>query len=107
MKKYTYTFDQLRDNPSGARALFMSYKWTMKHGGVDLDNYFTADSGKIEANSPMEACEKLFRIYNLRNVMSYEGRSMSVSDIVNIWDNDQDPPEKSSWYCDSFGFVRL
>lgn len=105
--KYTYTFDQLRDNPAGHVAMFMNYKWTLEHGGVDQDNYFTADSGIIEANSPQEACEKLYRIYTIGHPSDYSGRSMIVSDIVNLWDNEQDPPKKISWFCDRGGFVRL
>ncbi len=106
--KYTYTFDQLRDNPAGIMALFMNYDWIQKHGGVDQNNYFTADSGTIEAETPQQACEKLFRFYNARcNLTGYAGRSMSVSDIVNLWDNEQNPPKKTAWFCDSIGFVRL
>lgn len=106
--KYTYTFDQLRSNPKGFSAQFMNYDWTQKNGGVDQENYFTADSGTIEANTPLEACEKLYRFYNSRyNLHGYDGRSMSVSDIVNLWDNEQDPPVKTSWFCDSIGFKQL
>ena len=106
--KYTYTFDQLLDNEAGSAAMFMSYEWMQKHGGVDQSNYFTADSGTIEAETELQACEKLFRFYNARyNLTGYYGRSMSVSDIVNLWDNEQDPPVKTAWFCDSFGFVKL
>ena len=106
--RYTYTFDQLRDNSAGIRALFLDYKSTLKlFGGVDQDNYFTADSGTIEANSQQEACEKLYGIYNIDHPVGYTGRSMSVSDIVNLWDNGQEPPVKTSWFCDSIGFVQL
>lgn len=105
--KYTYTFDQLRENVAGIKAMFMGFKWTQEHGGVDQDNYFTADSGTVEADDPQEACEKLFRIYNCTSPAGYAGRSMSVSDIVNLWDNEQEPPVKTSWFCDSVGFVQL
>lgn len=106
--KFTYTFDQLRDNPAGNAALFMDYEWAQENGGVDQDNYFTADSGTIEAETPEQACEKLYRFYNAKcNLIGYAGRSMSVSDIVNLWDNEQDTPAKTSWYCDSIGFKKL
>ena len=106
--KYTYTFDQLRDNEAGIIARFMNYEWTKKNGGVDQDNYFTADYGTIEAETPEQACEKLFRFYNAKyNLIGYAGRSMSVSDIVNLWDNSVEPPVKTSWFRDSFGFKRL
>lgn len=106
--RYTYTFDQLRGNDAGIEAMFMSYDWAQRHGGVDPENYFTADSGTIEAVTPKAACKKLFRFYNARdNLTGYAGRSMNVSDIVNLWDNEQDPPVKTSWYCDSIGFVQI
>lgn len=106
--KYTYTFNQLRDNEAGLAALFMDYEWTQAHGGVDQDNYFTADSGTIHAETPMEACEKLFCFYNAEyNSTGYAGRSMSVSDIITLWDNEQEPPVKTSWFCDTIGFILL
>ena len=105
--KYTYTFDQLRDNDAGFNALFMNYDWATAHGGIDQENYFTADHGTIEASCPEAACEKLFRIYNVEHPAGYIGRSMSVSDIVNLWDNSQEPPVKTTWFCDSIGFKQL
>lgn len=105
--KYTYTFDQLRDNPAGISALFMDYEWAKANGGVDTDNYFTADSGTIDADTPQEACEKLYRIYNVDRPSDYHGRSMSVSDIINLWDNEPEPPVKTSWYCNRIGFVQI
>lgn len=107
--KYTYTFDQLRDNDKGIEARFMSYQWMQSHGGIDQDNYFTADSGTVDATSPEVACEKLYRMYNIREERpaGYEGRSMSVSDIVCLWDNSVEPPVKTTWYCDSIGFKKL
>ena len=105
--KYTYTFDQLRDNEAGIAARFMNYEWTKNHGGVDTDNYFTADSGTIEADTPQMACERLYRSYNIDHPSGYNGRSMSVSDIVNLWDNEQDPPVKTTWFCDRVGFVQI
>ena len=105
--RYTYTFDQLRWNEAGIEAMFMPYDWAQRHGGVDTENYFTEDSGTIKADTPLAACERLYRIYNIDHPSGYIGRSMSVSDIVNLWDNEQDPPVQTSWYCDSIGFVQI
>ncbi len=108
--KYTYTFDQLRDDADNIRnRLFVGYDYTVRNrGGIDLDKYFTADYGVIEADSEPEACEKLFRLYNIgQRPKGYTGRSMSVSDIVTLWDNDQEPPVKTIWFCDSFGFRQI
>ena len=106
--KYTFCFNQLRDNDKGFRALFLNYKQISRQGGVDLENYYTADFGTIEASSPEAACEKLFRKYNSgdpHELKGYEGRSMSVSDVVELWPVDDGP--HTTWFCDSFGFVQL
>jgi len=108
--KYTYTFDQIRDVPAeNVYRLFECYERTIElFGGVDLDRYYTADSGVVEAPDEITACEHLFSAYNTdKRPEGYTGRSMSVSDIVNLWDNSTDPPTKSTWFCDSFGFKRL
>lgn len=108
MMKYTYCFNQLRDNDAGNEALFLNYRKISSRGGVDLDNYFTADFGTVEASSPQAACEKLFYKYNSYDPVQldgYEGRSMSVSDVVELW-----PIYvglHTAWFCDSFGFVQI
>lgn len=86
---------------------FMDSEYTESHGGIRPELYFTAGSGIIEAISPEEACEELYRKYNLERPAAYRGRSMSVSDIVNLWDNEQEPPVKSSWFCDTCGFKQI
>ena len=107
--KYTYTFDQLRDVPEeNVHRLFLDLEATVRHfGAVDLSRYFTADSGVIEAPDEITACERLFIVYNRTYPVGYTGRSMSVSDVVNLWDNSTDPPKTSTWFCDSIGFKLL
>lgn len=107
--KYTYCFDQLQDTEENWLRRFESYERTAKeYGGVDLDRYFTADSGIVAADSPEEACERLFMAYNRdTRPHGYEGRSMSVSDVVRLWDNTVAPPVEMVFFCDSFGFRKL
>ena len=107
--KYTYTFNQLRDCPGeNTERLFLCYEETVRHfGAVDLSRYFTADYGTVEASSQPAACEKLYEIYNVNRPEGYHGRSMSVSDVVVLWNNETDPPQRGRWYCDSFGFRLL
>ncbi len=107
--KYTYTFDQLRDvPPENARRLFLNLEATVRQfGAVDLSLYYTADSGVIEAPDEITACERLFIVYNRTYPAGYTGRSMSVSDVVTLWDNSVNPPKKSTWFCDSVGFKIL
>lgn len=107
--KYTYTFNQLRDCPGeNTERLFLDYKTTVRRfGPVDLNRYYTVDHGTIEAHSQPTACEKLYGIYNASKPDGYHGRSMSVSDVIILWDNDTDPPQRGCWYCDSIGFRLL
>ncbi len=110
MIRYTYTIDQLRDMPEdNIRRLFLDFEATVRFfNAVDLSRYYTVDSGTIEAPEPEIACERLFRLYNSdERPAGYTGRSMSVSDVVNLWDNSVEPPKKSTWFCDSIGFKRL
>lgn len=108
--QYTYTFDQLRDIPSeNVYRLFLGFESTVERfGAVDLTRYFTADSGVVDAPDELTACERLFCVYNDdRRPEGYAGRSMSVSDVVTLWDNSTDPPKKSTWFCDRIGFKLL
>lgn len=107
MHEYTYTFDQIEESEDVNLLAFMHYDFAARHGGVNPKIYFTADQGTICAASPVAACEKLFAIYNVNRPADYTGRSMSVSDIVNLWDNSTDTPVKTSWFCDSIGFVQI
>lgn len=107
--KFTYTFDQLRDIDENAHLVYLNYQSTVENfGQIDQSRYFTADYGVIEAGSEKAACEKLFHMYNSDAIPAgYTGRCMSVSDIVNLWDYDNEEAPKTSWFCDSCGFVKL
>lgn len=108
--KYTYCFDQLRDVPrENVNRMFENYDTQLRDfGGIDLDLYFTADHGIVEAPDEITACERLFAAYNAdRRPKGYAGRSMSVSDVVTLWDNSVEPPVKTTWFCDSIGFKLL
>ena len=107
--RYLYTFDQLRDIEENRPLRYMNYKWSVGNfGQIDQSRYYTADNGVIEAASEKAACEKLYSMYNSATMPSgYTGRCMSVSDIVNLWDYDNEESAKTAWYCDSIGFVKL
>ncbi len=102
--KYTYCFNQLRDKPENVYKRFADYEQAKP---IDLHEYFTADYGTVEAEAPEIACEKLYGRYNVKHPENYLGRSMAVSDVVELWDNSTDPPVHTVWYCDSFGFKQL
>ena len=108
MTEFAYIFTLLPAGlPDEDDMRFFDYEFTKTHGGVKLHNYVAADHGTICADSPEQACEMLYRIYNVDYPAGYTGRSMSVSDIVHLFDNSSGESVKTSWFCDSFGFVRL
>lgn len=69
---------------------------------IDLDLYSIVYEGEVE-NGPdkgieaMAVLELLFREFNINHPTDYCGRSMSVSDLVELGDR--------FYYCDSCGFV--
>lgn len=65
---------------------------------VNLDNYDLVYSGEVNTNTT-NVLEELFRLFNIEQPCDFYGRSMSVSDIVQIG-NDY-------FYCDSFGWENI
>lgn len=108
MKKFVYILKRLKDEDSTAQLRFLNYKNAQRFGGVKLSNYFSAAGGTIRAANEEAACEKLYWLYNRdERPAGYTGRSMSVSDIVELWDNSEAEPTKTIWYCDSIGFQQI
>ena len=107
--KFYYTLNQIStETVKGCTALFMPYVWQEQHGGVDFELYSTEHSGTVEASSPLAACEKLFMLFNVEPPREYTGRSMSVSDVVCLWEvTSRNEAPATAWYCDSIGFKRI
>lgn len=67
---------------------------------IDFSKYELVREGTFDDEGTVdvfEVLEDLFHIFNTISPQGYQGRSMSVSDIVKI--------EGSYYYCDSFGWV--
>lgn len=65
---------------------------------VDLENYDLTYEGEINTDLS-NILEELFRVFNIEQPDDFYGRSMSVSDIVQIHDD--------YFYCDSFGWENI
>ncbi len=101
------------------RLAFMDFDWLHRHLGFTEINraiYDLVFEGEVNCSS----LEDVFRMFNLDHPEGYRGRSLSVSDIVEVLDShrnpDSDPeftkPEFSDvkagcYFCDSIGFRRL
>ena len=108
--RFTYILLQLKSCEENRLRLFEDYETTVERcGGVELDRYVSVDIGRVEAVSEREACEKLFTRYNApgERPKDYTGRSMSVSDVIRLYDDSERPTKQTVWFCDSFGFRKL
>ena len=67
---------------------------------IPAELYENVYIGEVNANSPKD----IFRIFNLKHPKDYRGRSLSVSDVIEI----QDVPDSSHFYfCDPIGFTEV
>ena len=71
---------------------FMSYDFTMKHGGIERKYYRTVFSGEM----PVSNLEAIYMLLNTSCPEGYTGHSLSVSDIIVV--------DGTTYFVDSFGF---
>lgn len=67
---------------------------------VPAERYAEVYQGELE----IRTLEEVFYLFNMAHPEGYRGRSMSVSDVVEISD-----PEKGEdfYFCDTFGFRQV
>lgn len=78
--------------------VFMRYSFAEGHG-FDLKDYEVVYQGEIEGESRDEMLEELFEVFNINHPEDYDGRCLSVSDVVKLGDD--------YYYCDSIGWKKL
>lgn len=95
MRRY-YIFQLPLNNPK----IFNSFDIIDK---ANLKDYVSVYTGKSNIENDYELCEKLFEEFNCNHPSNFAGHSLSVSDIIEIKD------DNNSWfyYCDDIGFVFL
>ena len=91
-----YKIKQIKDIRNCEYA-FSHYDWCKDK--INLDDYEVVYEGELECSEISDALEELFEIFNVRHPEDFKGRSMSVSDIVEI--------EGKNYYCDAFGWKKL
>ena len=95
-----YQVNQDKDEKAVA---FLSLDMLEKFSGskdVDPKIYEEVFEGVVPCND----LEDVFRMFNLEKPEGYEGRSLSVSDVVGIIDENG---ETHYHYCDSIGFKKI
>ena len=91
-----YKIKQIKDIRNCGYA-FMHYNWCKDQ--INLDDYEVVYEGELECSEISEALEELFEIFNIRHPEDFKGRSLSVSDIVEV--------DCENYYCDAAGWKEL
>ena len=91
-----YKIKQIKDVDNCEYA-FKHYNWCKDQ--IDLDDYKVVYEGELEYPEMPNALEELFEIFNIRRPEDFKGRSVSVSDSVEV--------DGKNYYCDAAGWVEL
>ena len=91
-----YKIKQIKDIENCAYA-FKHYE--RAKNVLDLNDYEVVYEGELDYPEMPNALEELFEIFNNKRPKDFEGRSMSISDIVEI--------DGKNYYCDFVGWVEL
>ncbi len=78
--------------------VFGGFNTAMKNN-FSLDDYEVVYTGNIKAGEATEILEVLFDIFNISHPTDFTGRSMSVSDVVDL--------DGKLYYCDHVGFKEI
>ena len=91
-----YKIKRIEDVENCAYA-FKRYEWAKNV--LDLNDYEVVYEGELDCPEMPNALEELFEIFNVRRPEDFKGRSMAVSDIIEV--------EGKNYYCDAIGWVEL
>jgi len=82
--------------------MFNSYEYIKESCGdkFPAEIYEVVFSGKVAE----ENCEDVFRIFNTKFPTEYKGRSMSVSDVIEVISGLNN---SEFWFCDNMGFKKV
>ena len=95
--KYNVKIYQMNVNSD---ILFMPYDFTMKHGGIDFENYdMVYEMCVIDNRNEYQILEDIYEMLNIDHPHDSRGRSLSVSDIVELNGN--------RYFVDSFGYQKI
>ena len=97
MKMRLYQIDLERDIE---RLAFMNYE--KAKGKMDCGSYDRVFDGEVPCND----LEEVFEMFNIDMPDGYAGRSMSVSDVVEITEG-TDKAKPGFYFCDSCGFKEI
>ena len=79
--------------------VFSGLSFAQKDNKFSLKDYEVVYSGEIDDYNIEYTLEKLFDIFNIYHPEDFTGRSMSVSDVVEL--------DGEYYYCDHVGFKKI
>lgn len=89
------------NNPAAVPFLFTRYTEAIRIGGeIKAEHYKMTFDGDVATDSLQE----LFTMFNIASPEGYTGRSMSVSDVIEII---RTKDSSIFYFCDNIGFVRI
>ena len=100
MRINIYQIDSEKDTN---RVKFSGYDETMKHGSIISQNYKCVFRGDVDGD--LEAVYSLFNAEERPG--TYQGHSLSVSDIVEVIRDDTGQTQPGSYFVDRIGFEKL
>ena len=94
---YAYLIYQIKD-PIKCNYAWMS--WKIAKRDINLMDYDCVYTDSIDGEDPDAVLENLYEMFNINHPLDFNGHSLSVSDIVVLFDDNG-----CKWYyCDSFGW---
>ena len=96
-----YQINVKRDNERVAFLDIESMKELKGYDKPDSSIYEAAYSGEVDCNS----LEDVYRMFNINHPSGYRGRSLSVSDIVEV--KSAENVEPGCYFCDTVGFQKI
>lgn len=90
---------QITDSPENHNR-FMNYDFTKEHGGIEENTYKNVFFGDVEAKD----LEDIYKLFNTKRVPTHQGRSLSVSDVIEIIESDNEKLNGKCFFCDNVGF---
>lgn len=100
-----YEIYQLKeDTMEQVKLRFMASDQAAQLGGIHRENYRLVYEGNVEPRkNTQQTLDGLFRRFNIDRPASFEGHSLSVSDIICLADGES----SGWWFCDAYGWKLL
>lgn len=103
MKYEIYQLDMKLESVKNSHKLFERWDWLQKYdGGFNFKEYKLVYEGETNLDESFDdnmILENLFNKFNLSHPESFQGHSLSVSDVVVLGDK--------KYYCDFFGWKQI